>query len=108
MKNMFFSKQNLLRIGVKYSQVFSNYKWLMALLLVVSAAGCKKISEEDGLHGICPEVTSTSPANSASGVNLNAKVVATFNEKIDSSTITTSTFTVKQGTTAVPGYVSYS
>jgi hypothetical protein len=108
MKNMFFSNQSLLHIGGKYSNISRNYKWLMALLLVVFVAGCKKISEEDGLHGICPEVASTSPANSASGVHLTTKVVATFNEKIDSSTITTSTFTVKQGTTVVPGYVSYS
>jgi len=54
-----------------------------------------------------PTVSSTNPANAATGVSLNQKIAATFNKAMDSSTITTTTFTVKQGTTAVAGTVSY-
>jgi hypothetical protein len=54
-----------------------------------------------------PTVSSTNPANAATGVTLNQKITATFSEVMDSSTITTTTFTVKQGTTAVAGTASY-
>lgn len=55
-----------------------------------------------------PRVSATIPANNATGVPINAKVDATFSEAMDPSTITTTTFTLKQGATAVPGTVTYS
>jgi hypothetical protein len=55
-----------------------------------------------------PTVTSTNPLNTATGVALNQKVAATFSKTMDASTITTATFTLKQGTTSVSGFVSYS
>ncbi|MHB1688960.1 MAG: Ig-like domain-containing domain, partial [Ignavibacteriaceae bacterium] len=55
-----------------------------------------------------PTVTSTDPANAATGVPLNQKVAATFSKTMDASTITTATFTLMQGTTSVSGFVSYS
>ncbi len=54
-----------------------------------------------------PTVISTNPANAATGVALNQKIAATFSKVMDASTITTATFTLKQGTTAVAGTVSY-
>jgi hypothetical protein len=54
-----------------------------------------------------PTVSSTNPANAATGVTLSQKIAATFNEVMDSSSITTTTFTLKQGTTAVAGTLSY-
>jgi hypothetical protein len=54
-----------------------------------------------------PTVSSTNPANGASGVALNQKIAATFSEVMDSSTITTTTLTVKQGATVVAGAVTY-
>ena len=55
-----------------------------------------------------PTVQSVVPLNSATSVAVNSKVTATFSEPMNSGTITTSTFTLKQGTTAVAGTVSYS
>jgi hypothetical protein len=55
-----------------------------------------------------PTVSSTNPVNAATGVPLNQKIAATFSEAMDASTITTSTFTLMQGTTPVSGFVSYS
>lgn len=55
-----------------------------------------------------PSVISTAPINSAIAVALNQKIAATFNEPMDASTITITTFTLKQGTTSVSGFVSYS
>jgi hypothetical protein len=57
---------------------------------------------------IPPTVTSTDPANLATGVGLNQKIAAGFSESMDPSTITTATFTLSQGTTPVSGFVSYS
>lgn len=57
---------------------------------------------------IVPVVISTDPANNVIGVPLNKTVTATFNMPMDPSTITATTFTVKQGATAVTGFVTYS
>ena len=55
-----------------------------------------------------PTVSSTVPANGATGVPINTKLTATFSEAMDPANVTTTTFTVKQGTTAVSGTVTYS
>jgi hypothetical protein len=55
-----------------------------------------------------PTVSSTVPLNAATGVAINSAMSATFSEAMDSLTITTTTFTLKQGTTSVSGAVTYS
>jgi Ice-binding-like/Bacterial Ig-like domain len=55
-----------------------------------------------------PVVASTSPVNSVTGVATNKVVTFTFSEAMDPATINTTTFTLKQGTTVVPGVVTYS
>ena len=57
---------------------------------------------------ITPMVTSTDPSNDAINVFLNKVVSANFNMPMKSSTINTTSYTVKQGTTAIAGTVSYS
>jgi hypothetical protein len=58
--------------------------------------------------GTIPRVTSTIPANGATGVPLNQKISATFSEAMNSATITTATFTLAgPGATAVAGAVTY-
>jgi hypothetical protein len=54
-----------------------------------------------------PTVTDTSPAANASGVAVSANVTGTFSEAMDPSTITSTTFTLKEGATTVPAAVSY-
>src|SRR5439155_400443 len=53
-------------------------------------------------------VSATVPANLATSVALGSQVAGTFSEPMDASTISTATFTLKQGTTPVAGTVSYS
>lgn len=55
-----------------------------------------------------PMVSSTSNANGATGVPVNNSPSVTFSETMDPATLTTGTFTLKQGTTSVAGTVSYS
>jgi len=57
---------------------------------------------------IAPTVLSMLPVDNATLIALNSKVTATFSEAMNSSTITTSTFTLKQGTANVAGTVAYS
>ncbi|MHB8581384.1 MAG: Ig-like domain-containing domain, partial [Ignavibacteriaceae bacterium] len=83
--------------------------WLIPLLLIMIMAGC------DDRMGITsppvvttPTVSSTNPANAATSVPFNQKIAATFSEAMDSSSITTATFTLMQGTSFVSGTVSYS
>ncbi|MBI3525759.1 MAG: Ig-like domain-containing protein [Betaproteobacteria bacterium] len=54
-----------------------------------------------------PTVTATLNANGATNVAINTKVGATFSKAMDPLTITAATFTLKQGTTAVAGVVTY-
>ena len=54
-----------------------------------------------------PTVSSTIPANTATLVLINSAMTATFSEAMDPLTITTVTFTVKQGTTPILGTVTY-
>ena len=55
-----------------------------------------------------PSVSSVNPANNAASVATNSKVTATFNEPMSSASITSSTFSLKQGTTVVAGTVTCS
>ena len=57
---------------------------------------------------IKPTVSSTIPVNAEIAVPIGSKLDATFSEAMDPATITTTTFTLKQGTTAVSGTVTYS
>ncbi|MGA3281544.1 MAG: Ig-like domain-containing protein [Smithella sp.] len=54
-----------------------------------------------------PTVTLTDPLNGAIGVALSKSVKATFSKAMDPLTITATTFTLEQGTTPVPGTVTY-
>ncbi|HXJ62087.1 MAG TPA: ice-binding family protein, partial [Verrucomicrobiae bacterium] len=54
-----------------------------------------------------PTVSSTDPANAATAVAINKRITATFSEAMDPLTISTTTFTLEQGATAVSGTVTY-
>jgi hypothetical protein len=55
---------------------------------------------------IPPMVSSTDPADNDIDVPVNQRIAATFTEVMDAATITTTSFTVKQGTNVVPGTIS--
>ncbi len=77
--------------------------WFMALVLVAMIAGCGSGSADT----TAPSVSSTAPANAASGVAVSANITATFSEAIDATTLTTTTVTLAHGSTSVAGAVSY-
>src|SRR5205823_5822885 len=59
------------------------------------------------LNTMAPTVTSTDPANGATGVALNKKIVAIFSEAMDPLTVTTVTFILQRGAVPVTGTVTY-
>ncbi len=104
-KLCFFYANHLHKISFKNSLLKISLASILPLLFIV---GCKKVLEEPGLTGICPIVVSTVPTNGATGVALNTSVSATFNEAIDSTTLNSGNFFVKQGNTNIPGIITYS
>ena len=80
--------------------------WLMTLLLVTVLTGCNG-NDSTSTDTTVPSVSSTAPANTVTGIALNANVIAAFSEAMDPSTITTATFTLMLGATPVPGAVTY-
>jgi hypothetical protein len=54
-----------------------------------------------------PVVSSTSPQPNATGWPTNRKITATFTQEMAPATITTATFTLKQGSTLISGTVTY-
>jgi len=57
---------------------------------------------------IAPAVSTVVPANNATAIAINSKPAVTFSEAMSAATITSTTFTLKQGTTVVAGTVAYS
>lgn len=77
---------------------------VIAILMAVSITNCKK----DDDPGIRPTVLSTTPVSNAVARPLNSQVVVTFSVAMDPATITSSTFTLKNGVTPVDGAVTSS
>lgn len=57
---------------------------------------------------LAPTTTLTDPLNNATAVASNKLIAVTFSEAMDPLTITASTFTLKQGATAITGVIAYS
>jgi hypothetical protein len=78
-------------------------------LIGISGSTTKDITLHFTVDTQDPSVTSTTPTSGATGVAANSNIVATFSETMDSSTISTGTFTLRDNNAAaVTGSVSYS
>ena len=79
--------------------------------IVLSIVGLFGACSEDDFQetiGVCPEVIATSPTNGETSVALNKVITVTFNEKMNPATINSSSFTIVNGTTSIPGVITYS
>lgn len=81
---------------------------ILAMLGAVLMGGCQKDNDPKPGAGVAPTVTSTDPSNNATSVARNTQIEFVFSEAMDPSSITESTFMLKQGVTVVPGTVTYS
>ena len=77
------------------------------LLTVVFFTNCKDDNDNDDDNVLRPIITSTSPLNNAEGIARNVSLTATFSMEMDESTINDNSFTLKEGTTSIPGNVEY-
>jgi hypothetical protein len=102
------------KIMKKFKLLQACLAFVLLILSVFSITGCGSNSghwlggpfEADTTP---PQMSSTSPANGATGVATNSAISITFNEAMDPSTITTSTLMVTgPGEVPVPGTVTYS
>ncbi|MBN1926575.1 MAG: Ig-like domain-containing protein [Prolixibacteraceae bacterium] len=89
----------------RYSWFF-NSTWIMLLLLSTMMWQCEKDDFEE-IVGNCPVVDSTDPDNLATGVPLDQKITATFNVIMNPATLTRESFILQNGTTKIPGIISY-
>ena len=78
----------------------------LALVSVVLILGCIK-DDYVPIVGMYPAVISTNPANDAIGAPLNQVITVTFNEVINSLTVTQESFTLQQEAKSVAGTISY-
>jgi len=81
------------------------------MLALTDSSGNNVVLTTDEIGVPCdftaPTVSFTVPANTATNVAINQKIAVTFSEPMDPLTISTATFTLKQGNTPVTGTVSY-
>jgi len=86
-------------------------KWIsLSLAVVLSAAvilGCA-FSTGHIVDTTAPTVSSTIPADAASGIALNASIIANFDTAMLPSSITAVTFTAAAGSSAIEGAIGYS
>ena len=76
---------------------------IIAIIMVVFLAGCKK----DNIPIVYPTVTSTIPSNEDINISISSNISANFSTQMDPSSITITSFTVKQGDLSLAGEVSY-
>lgn len=105
-KNPLPNGNNRLPEYKELSRVF-NKILIAALSLIVFFAACKKDEYNQPGAGIIPAITFTNPVNSDTGFGNSNEIIAIFNEAMEPSTINTATFTLQQGSTTVPGTVTY-
>ena len=79
----------------------------IVLSIVVLFGACSEDDFQETI-GLCPEVMATSPTNGETSVALNKVITVTFNEEMNPSTINPTSFTIVNGTTSIPGIITYS
>ena len=79
----------------------------IAFAFVLLFSGCAN-DDFNEIDGVCPLVLSTVPNDGDIDVPLNQVITATFNEKMNPSTITENSFTVSANGTLIDGTVTYS
>jgi len=83
--------------------------WILMFFMLMVSCNDKDNNDGDPTpdEDSIPTISSTIPENNNNNVARNQKVVITFSEEMDPSTINSSTFTVEQGTADISGNVEY-
>lgn len=78
----------------------------LGLALVFLFTACQKDDFEE-IVGLCPSIVTTSPSAGTTDVALNNTITVRFNERMNPSTINSSSFTLLQTLSPVAGTVTY-
>jgi hypothetical protein len=79
---------------------------IIAILFIALISGCAS-DDFNEVVGVCPVVLTTNPINGAINVPLDQLITVNFNQEMNPSSITETSFTL-QGVTPVSGTISYS
>ncbi len=94
-----------------YRGVIKVLEACLLFLIIGIISECVKSNEGPGNSGnsntLAPSVSFTDPADGDTAVPINATVIASFGEDLDSTTVTATTFILQQGAVPVEGVVSY-
>ena len=85
----------------------TNEEYTIGLTFLLGAKKKAVAAMPSAADTTAPEVVCTNPGSYVTGWAVDKNITATFSEDMDRSTITTSTFTVKNGTTPVKGKVTF-
>jgi hypothetical protein len=107
-KTIIPSKGNRKQTGtrVMHKTVFKSL-WPLMLLFCLFMWQCKKDNFKGETKTYCPVVIQTDPANNDTNVVISKRITATFNKSMKITTINPSTFLLFDGTSQIPGAVSY-
>lgn len=81
---------------------------LACVALLAAACSSDTTTNPPVTDTTAPTVTSTGPASAATGMPRNISITAVFSEAMAPASITSATFELKNGTTLLPGVVTYS
>lgn len=104
-------KKFITLIEIKINQMckgFASTKYMqlmIAMMLLFAAVSCKKVTEVQGIVGLCPVVT-TDPMDKAVDVSLNKVIGISFNTDMNPVTVNGTTYTIKNGSQIIPGTVA--
>jgi hypothetical protein len=109
MKNSKFLKHlpNMLMLRWKKLSAFSLMGFLLMAVPLFSWQ-CKEDDFTGEITGLCPEVVTTTPINTAVNVTTNHIITATFNVAMNPETVNTNSFKINTNGVPVPGVVTYS
>ena len=83
---------------------------IVLALAIFFLPGCTEDGNDEGQPSdkTAPAISSVAPENNSGSVSKTVTITVTFNENMDPSTFSASTFTLKQGTTIISGTVTCS
>ncbi|WP_411272911.1 InlB B-repeat-containing protein [Daejeonella sp.] len=105
-------KQFTLNVERDHLRPYSGYPKIgstlcyLTMLFIVFFTACKKDDFTGEVIGLCPVVVSTDPMNLAVDVPLDKLITVTFNTAMNPATLNSTSFTIKQGSTVVPGVIA--
>jgi hypothetical protein len=96
------------KISLPYGEFHFKFCIILFFIFLFSTFGCDNGNYNTESPSLPPIVTFTEPAIDSANVSTDSEISASFDQAIDLTTITTSSFILQTGNVNVPGTISYS